>query len=144
MADPLTGLLSRNAFMLLAERDRTLAERLGRRMIVMVTTLGGLNQLAEAHGEQRRSLELVGWADYLRSLAGPADLTARVGEADFAIAALETELESAEDVWARVHGATAARRVALGAAVFDPRRPLSLDQLLEQAAADLVPRAARA
>lgn len=144
MIDPLTGLLSRTAFLLLAERDRMLAERLDRRMILIVNEVKNLDALASACGEHRRDLELVETADFLRSLAGPADLTARLDEGTFAISVFETERESVEEAWARLHSATAMRRVALGAAVFDPRRPVSLERLLGQAAGDLLPKAATA
>ncbi len=144
MVDPLTGLLSRTAFLLLAERDRMLAERMDRRMMVVLTEVKNLDALAAAYGDHRRDLELVEIADYLRSLAGPADFTARLEDASLAMCIVETDRESLEEVWARLHATTAARRVALGAAVFDPRRPVSLDQLLQRAANDLMPRAATA
>jgi hypothetical protein len=57
------------------------------------------------------------------------------------LAVFDTEAESVEEIWARLHAATIEVRIAFGAAVYDPRRPVSLDTLLEQAALDLCPRA---
>jgi PleD family two-component response regulator len=144
MVDPLTGLLSRTAFLLLAERDRMLAERLERRLLVIVAEIKDLDALAAAWGDHRRDLELVETADYLRSLAGPTDLTARLNDSTLAISIFETERETVEEAWARLHAATAQRRVTLGAAVFDPLHPLPLERLIDQAFRDLTPRAAQA
>jgi hypothetical protein len=92
-------------------------------------------------GDQRRDLEIVAAADYLRSLAGPTDLTARTGDTTLALVSMETPRQSAEEVWARLHSAARERRIEFGAAIFDPRDPVSLDTLLARATSDLPARA---
>jgi two-component system, cell cycle response regulator len=134
MLDPLTGLLNRAAFLLFAERDRMMAERLDRRMILILAEVKDADR-------DRHDLALVASADHIRSLAGPVDLTGRIGDTMLAISVLETDHQSAEEVWARLHGSASDRRVVLGAAVFNPETAASLDQLLEQAAQDLAPKA---
>ncbi|MGH9591758.1 MAG: diguanylate cyclase domain-containing protein [Bryobacteraceae bacterium] len=141
MTDPLTGLLSRAAFLTLADRDRKLAERLGCRLTVMVAEPANLDALTSTYGEQRHDLAMVETADCLRTLAGPADLLARIEADEFGLTIFETGVESAEEVWSRMHGAAAEHRISLGAAVFDPEYPRSLDGLLEQARLDLEPKA---
>jgi len=141
MTDPLTGLLTRAAFLTLADRDRKLAERWRCRMMIMVAEPSNLDLLAAAHGEQRRDLAMVETADHLRSLAGPSDLLARIGTRRFGITVFDRQVESVEKVWARMRSATAAHKISLGTAVFDPERPLSLDGLLDEASLDLVPKA---
>jgi diguanylate cyclase (GGDEF)-like protein len=141
MTDQLTGLLNRATFLTLADRDRKLAERLHSRLTVMVAEPASLDALANAYGEQRRDLAMVEAADHLRSLAGPADLLARIDAGQFGLTIFETGVESAEEAWARLRTATAKHKISLGAAIFDPERPLSLDGLLEQASCDLAPRA---
>lgn len=133
MTDPLTGLFNRTAFLTLAERDRTLAERLGVRMILIAITRGDLEAIAATRGKDRRDLELVATADFLRRLAGPADLAARVDDNAFAIVAFETPQESVEEIQERRLEAGRQRRLAMGAAVFDPLDPVSLEDLLAQA-----------
>jgi len=137
--DSLTSLPNRSAFITFADRDRKLAERLGRRMMILIAEPKNLTELATAFGEQRRDLALVETADHLRGIAGATDLVARVGDNRFAIATFETDVETLEAVWARLHAATQAHRVSIGAAIFDPQRPASLEVLLERASTDLTP-----
>jgi PleD family two-component response regulator len=139
--DPLTGLLSRNGFLACADRDRKLAERLGRRLMVMVAEPKSLSEIASAYGEHRRDLALVEAADHLRTLVGPTDLLGRLGETRFGLAIFDTGLESVEEIWARIHSSAAGHRILIGAAIFDADRPASLEALLDQAILDLTPSA---
>ena len=132
MTDQLTGLLTRPAFLTLADRDRLLAERLGRKMMVLVAEPAVLDG-----GAQRQDLALVEAADGLRDLAGPAALVARLSRSRFGLSAFDTEAEPVEEIRGRVHAAVTDGKIALGAAMFDPRHPVSLDALLEQAALNL-------
>ena len=144
MTDPLTGLLTRPAFLTLAERDRLLAERLSRRMIVLIaerSASAAPESGTYTPGDQRSDLALVEAAEDLRRLAGAAPLLARLSHARFGLAVLDTLAEPVEEIAARVHTAAADGRLAIGSAVFDPQHPVSLDTLLEQAALDLHPSA---
>jgi diguanylate cyclase (GGDEF)-like protein len=137
--DILTGLLNRAGFVTSADHDRKLAERLGRRLLVMVAEPKNLGEIASAYGEQRSDLMLVEAADHLGSLAGPADLVARIGSARFGLAIFDTDLESVEAAWSRLHEALQEHRISSGAAIFSPDHPATLDSLLEQAVNDLAP-----
>jgi PleD family two-component response regulator len=137
MVDTLTGLLSRDAFLLLADRDRHLAESMHRRQLLILA-----EPKAEFADEQGRDLGVVDAAEQLRNMAGTTDLVARVGLLHLALSVLDSEQESAEEIWARLHGAAARSGISLGVAVFDPERPMELDRLLELAAGDLRPAAA--
>jgi len=134
MTDGLTGLLTGPAFLTLADRDRVLAERLNRRMMILVAEPADLEG-----GSQRRDLALVDAADVLRTLAGPAALVARLSPSRFGVAVFDTEAEPVEEIRSRFHG-----KISFGAALFDPRYPVSLDALLEQAASTLKGDAQRA
>ena len=133
--DTLTGLLNRAGFLTSADRDRKLAERLQRRLLVMVAEIAG------GYGEQRRDLALVEAADHLRSLAGPADLLARIECTRFGMTIFDTEVESVEEAWSHIHQALLQHRIQLGAAIFSAHHPDTLDALLEQAVNDLAPAA---
>jgi two-component system, cell cycle response regulator len=137
--DTLTGLLNRAGFVTSADHDRKLAERLQRRLLVMVAEPKNLGEIVTAYGEQRRDLGLVEAADHLRSLAGPADLVARIGCTRFGLAIFDTDFESVESAWSRIHGALEEHRIRCGAAIFSADHPATLDSLLEQAASDLAP-----
>jgi diguanylate cyclase (GGDEF)-like protein len=142
--DSLTGLPNRAGFFIYADRDRKIAERLGRRMMVLIAEPKNLQELAATFGSQRLDLALVETADHLRSVAGPTDLIARIGDTRYALAIFETDVESIEEAWARLHGAALEHRISIGAAVFDADHPASLEMLLEQAALDLAPTAVAA
>jgi len=137
--DSLTGLPNRNSFPTFADRDRKLAERLGARLMVMVAEPRNLSGIATNEGEQRRDLALVEAADHLRGLIGPTDLLARIGEARFGLSIFDTEAESVEAVWTRIHAAAAECGIHVGAAIFDAANPNSLEAMLDQAASDLTP-----
>lgn len=139
--DSLTGLLNRGGFLTSADRDRKLAERLGRRLMVLVAEPKNLGEIVTAYGEQRRDLTLVEAADHLRSLAGPADVLARIESTRFGITIFDTEVESVEVAWARIHAALLQHRIQVGAAIFSADHPATLDALLDQATADLAPNA---
>jgi diguanylate cyclase (GGDEF)-like protein len=139
--DSLTGLINRGGFLTQADRDRKLAERLGRRLMILIAEPNNLCAIASASGEQRRDLTMVEVADHLRSVAGPTDVVARIGDTRFGMAVFETDIESLEEAWARMHAAAAAHHMQIGAAIFAEDRPASLDLLLEQAALDLTPTA---
>lgn len=137
--DTLTGLLNRAGFVTSADHDRKLAERLGRRLLVMVAEPKNLGEIATAYGEQRKDLALVEAADHLRTLAGPADLVARIGATRFGLTIFDTDFESLEAAWSRIHAALLEHRIQCGAAIFSADHPATLDSLLEQAASDLAP-----
>jgi DNA-binding NarL/FixJ family response regulator len=136
MVDSLTGLLSRDAFLLLADRDRHLAESLQRRQLVILAA----PQIAPGDDEQR-DLDVMDAADSLRNMAGATDLVARVSLIHLALSVIDSERESVEEIWARMHSSAEKKGIALGVAVFDPERPVALDRLLELAAQDMKPAA---
>jgi GGDEF domain-containing protein len=125
--DPLTGLLNRAGFFLSADRDRKLAESLGRRWMVMVA-----EPKNSGEGEQQRDLALIEAADHLRALAHPADLLARIESTRFGWTAFDTGVESAR----------IPHRLRIGTAIFSPDHPVTLDALLEIATSGLALRAA--
>jgi two-component system cell cycle response regulator len=139
--DTLTGLLNRGGFLTSADRDRKLAESLGRRWMVMIAEPKNLSEIVTAYGEQRRDLALVEAADHLHSLAGPADLLARIESTRFAMAIFDTKIESVEAAWARIRAILLEHRIQVGAAIFSADHPVTLDALMAHASADLAPSA---
>jgi|SRR5579862_2220868 diguanylate cyclase (GGDEF)-like protein len=135
--DSLTGLCNRAGFLVSANRDRELAERLDRRWMLLIAEPKNLTEIAVAFGDQRRDLELVEAADHLRCMVTPADSLARIGERHFAIGVFDGEIESVEQSRARIRNAAAERRIELGASIFNGQNQLSVDAMIEQAVADL-------
>jgi diguanylate cyclase (GGDEF)-like protein len=141
MIDSLTGLPNRGGFLTFADRDRKLAERLGRRLMVLVAEPKNLSAITATYGEQRRDLTLIEAADHLHGLIGPADLLARITETHFALTIFDTDIEPVEAAWARFHSTAGAHRIGIGAAIFDSAHPASLEVLIDQAESDLAPAA---
>ena len=137
MTDQLTGLLTRPAFLALAERDRLLAERLSRKMLMVQAERVDRATAVAMNSVQSRDLALIEAADDLRHLAGPAALLARLSHSRFGFAVLDTSAEPVDEIRGRLHAAAADGALAFGAAVFDPQQPVSLEAVLEQAAKDL-------
>ena len=140
MEDPLTGLLNRTAFLALADRDRRLAERFGCRwMVVFAEPRDGGPPMQET--PERQDLLLIETAEWMRRLAGPTDVVARVGDFRFGLGVFDTAGETVEAAWSRLHTAARENRIAIGAAIFDAAHPAPLEMLMEQAELDLTPQA---
>jgi hypothetical protein len=124
----------------MAERDRLLAERLSRKMMVLIVEhplSARVEGVSYAHNDQRHDLALVEAAEDLRRLAGPTALLARMSHSGFGLAVLDTVAEPVEMIGASIHSAAVDGKLAIGSAVFDPQQPVSLDSLLERAAKDM-------
>lgn len=148
MTDPLTGLMSRPAFLAAAERDRRLAIALNRSMTLLVLEP---SRVETSRSGQRRDLGLIQAADVLRARTGPTDLAGRIADYRLAAVSLSTEPLTTQPGAAapgRVDGRSDPdfspgeggivdladhRNLIWGRAVFDPRAPCSLDQLLQTA-----------
>jgi diguanylate cyclase (GGDEF)-like protein len=139
MTDSLTGLLNRTAFQLLADRDRRIAERTGSRMAVLVIEPRNLAGLTNVFGDQHRDLALVETADKLRAMAGPLDAVARLTNGRFAVSVVETRGEPLETLCDRYRNGASASGLQIGVALFQGERPASLDSLIDQAEAQLIP-----
>lgn len=133
--DPFTGFLNRAGFLMFADRDRKLAAKLGCRLMVIVAEVG------DTFDEQGMDLALVEAAEYLRGVAGPVDLLARISPARFAMTILESEAEPLEKAWVKIHSALIPYRIRVGASLFSPEDHVTMDALLEQAVEDLSPNA---
>ncbi len=131
--DTLTGLLNRAGFVAAADRDRKLAERLGRRLLVMVVEIAG------AYDEQHRDMALVEAADHLRGIAGAADLLARIEPTRFGVSVYDSDAESLAAARVRFQSSMRQFRLRMGSSVFLPEHPVTLDALLEHAAMELAP-----
>jgi diguanylate cyclase (GGDEF)-like protein len=136
--DPLTGIPNLGCFAMLADRDRRLAEKLGARWMVLLAEISDLDEMADAYGEQRRDLTLVETTELLRELISGADQLYRVGDSRFAITVFESKNEFLEQTLGRVERAVAGKRISIGASIFSPGNPASLDDLMSEARTKLV------
>lgn len=137
--DPLTGLLCAAGFMHFAERDRRLAERLGRRLMLLLAEPRSIAEIVAAQGERKKDLILIETADRLRGLIGGSDLIGRISDSRFGLAVFDTPVESVEAAWSRIHLASADHGIDIGAAILDTHHPAGLEALFDQAARELAP-----
>jgi GGDEF domain-containing protein len=133
--DSLTGLINRAGFITAVDRDRKLAERLGNRWMVLVA------EIPQSGVEQQMDLSLVEAADHLRSIASPCDVLGRIDSRRLGMTIFNTDVESLEAAWTRIQKALHSHGIRIGAAIFSPDHPTTVEALIEKATSDLYPHA---
>lgn len=136
--DPLTGLPNRGSFLALADRERNLASRLDRRLMMVAASVPG-QEADPSAGFLDQGLELkrLEAAEQLRRLAGPSDLVAWLGEDRFGMTVFESDAEPLDFAWNRLRQQAAAAGIRMGSAVYERSRPKSVESLLEEASCGL-------
>jgi diguanylate cyclase (GGDEF)-like protein len=94
--DELTGLVNRNGFEMMAERDIATARRLGVEMAVAVVELSGLEKVGFAYGRDERELALIEAGDVVKSAFPRAACVARVKQNRFTVSLLPRDEEEVE------------------------------------------------
>ena len=143
LVDQLTGLYNRRGFFTLARQHEKLANRLRRRMLHIFLDLDGLKQVNDTYGHREGDAALMSTADVLRATFRASDVVARLGGDEFAVLAIETTRGSADGWEERLAENIAqsnqeSRRpyqlgMSVGMAVYDPRHPVLIDDLMAQA-----------
>jgi GGDEF domain-containing protein len=138
MVDTLTGLLSHNAFLLLAQRDLRLAQRSGQPATILVAEPAPSEQTGR---DLDRDMRLVKAAERLRTLAGDEDLMGRIGDDRLAMVLRANGMDGD---WAGRSTPETRRHLRLGAECFDPSAPEEIQRLLDRAVSNLEPAVAAA
>ena len=144
LTDELTGLLNRRGFTTLAEQQMRTSVRTRNRLWLLYADLDGLKSINDRLGHEAGDRALCETAQLLRTGSfREADLIARLGGDEFAILATEVSPMDGHLLVARVEEAVrranqmpdreCALSVSAGVALFDPARPLTLDELIGQA-----------
>jgi diguanylate cyclase (GGDEF)-like protein len=144
LTDGLTGLLNRRGFTTLAEQQLRTSIRTRNRLWLLFADLDGLKEINDRLGHEAGDRALRQIADLLRSgTFRAADLVARFGGDEFAILATEVSptggdrlVKRVEDALRRANetpGRAFALSLSVGAALFDPERPRTLDELIGEA-----------
>jgi diguanylate cyclase (GGDEF)-like protein len=103
--DHLTGLANRRQFERVMEREVALSERHGRRLSLMMIDLDNLKRINDGHGHHAGDGALRLVAQQLQRVVRAADLCARVGGDELAVAMPETSIERAREVASRLRNA---------------------------------------
>jgi diguanylate cyclase (GGDEF)-like protein/PAS domain S-box-containing protein len=146
LVDDLTGLYNRRGFRMLAEQHLRLSKRGGPVTFLVVFDVDFFKDVNDVHGHPEGDAALRRVATVLRTAFRDSDIIARLGGDEFAVFALDCG-EICDHLLARYRNAldannTAAARpytisISVGAARFDPLAPVSLDDLMAEADADL-------
>ncbi len=142
LTDDLTGFYNRRAFLALAAQQLKVAIRKNQGLWLFFADVDCLKKINDTCGHQEGDLALVRTADTLEQTFRNSDILARLGGDEFAVLALEASSQHENVILRRLEKKLKASNagefshelsLSIGAARFDPKKPVSLEQLLMQA-----------
>ncbi|MBI4767205.1 MAG: PAS domain S-box protein [Deltaproteobacteria bacterium] len=145
LVDDLTGLYNRRGFFTLAEQELKLARRLERGIFLIFADVDEMKAINDTFGHLEGDRALIEIARILKENFRDPDIIARIGGDEFAILAIEGTLEAGPDLLRerlresldRYNHKEPDRKyrlsLTMGAVVYDPENPVSIDTLLFQA-----------
>jgi diguanylate cyclase (GGDEF)-like protein len=143
LVDELTGLYNRRGFLTLAGQSLKTAGRLRKKMLLLFADLDGMKWINDNLGHHEGDLALQETAALLSDTFRESDIVARLGGDEFVVAALEVSEEGSDAIINRLEKNLASRNamenrsyrlaISIGAAIFDPESPCSIEELLERA-----------
>ena len=141
--DELTGLYNRRGFFILAEQALKTVQRLGSEMMLIFGDLDNLKGINDTLGHKEGDQALVDTSQILKETFRESDIIARIGGDEFLILAIDATDETREVLMERLHsyldeynrpeGRSYTLSLSTGIAFYDPKKPLSLDELIAQA-----------
>ena len=146
LVDDLTGLYNRRGFRMLAEQHLRLMKRGGPATMLFVFDVDSFKDVNDVYGHPEGDTALRRVASVLRTAFRDSDIMARLGGDEFAVFALDCG-EIREHLLARYCNALDANNkaaarpytisISFGTSRFDPLAPVSLDDLMAEADANL-------
>lgn len=143
LADELTGLRNRRGFMMIAAHQLRIASRTANGALLFFADLNGMKRINDTFGHDVGDLAIVATANLLRQSFRDADVIARLGGDEFVIFAADAGPGAIHVLRTRLAANVVAYNtrgehpfelsISLGAAIYDPRAPRSLDALLAEA-----------
>ncbi len=147
LIDDLTGLYNRRGFDDLASQQLKLAGRMARRVVVFYLDIDRIKTINDTLGHHVGDRALLRTAEILKATFRRSDILARTGGDEFAVLAMEASGDDARQIIDRLRSRIeefnrTSREpyqlsVSLGAARFDPEDPVSLDELVSRAEAQV-------
>lgn len=142
-SDELTGLYNRRGFLTLGKQSLAFARRMGKQGNLFFVDLDDLKLINDTHGHQEGDQVIQQAAKTLTDTFRRMDIIARLGGDEFAILAVNTMPGFLDTLRKRVDENLAAYNrdagkgyrisMSIGAVEFDPRAPVSLEDLLGRA-----------
>ena len=143
IADELTGLMNRRGFMMLAEHQRSLADRKGTSLSLVFVDIDRFKIINDQFGHEEGDQALRELAGLLLRTFRRSDVVARLGGDEFIILMADLNSDGLRTVLDRVRRNIAAFNqearfswrlaISLGVVVYDPAHPATLEALMASA-----------
>jgi len=142
VTDDLTCLYNRRGFFAAATQQLKLAQRNAQSLLLLFCDVDGLKKINDTCGHREGDLALIRTADALEQSFRGSDILSRLGGDEFVVLALEASNQSEEVILRRLEknlkklSATESRyelSLCVGVVRFDPKRPITLGELMVQA-----------
>ena len=142
LTDDLTGLHNRRSFVALATQQLKVTRRKGQELLLCFADVDNLKDINDSYGHKEGDLALVRTARALERTFRDSDILARIGGDEFAVLALEASGQHQQPILRRFErslmdlNADEPRyklSVSIGVARLNPRRDVSLGELMQQA-----------
>lgn len=145
--DELTGLYNRRGFLTLAKQQVALKKRTSIELLLVYFDIDGMKKINDTLGHSVGDYALVSLANLLKKVFRSSDIIARIGGDEFVILAIECSIREYKKIKGRLDKAidefNASNNqpfqlsVSAGAAACDPDTVLTIEQLMEEADAEL-------
>jgi diguanylate cyclase (GGDEF)-like protein len=142
LTDDLTGLQNRRGFLALAGQQLKQAHRSGQQFLLFSCDVNNLKTINDSYGHQEGDQAILRSAEALRNTFRNSDILARFGGDEFCVLAFEASVENEAPILERLkeslRKASAGESrytlsLSVGLARFDPRKPVSLQDLMAEA-----------
>ncbi|MBN2509254.1 MAG: GGDEF domain-containing protein, partial [Spirochaetales bacterium] len=145
--DELTGLYNRRGFMTVANQQVNLIHRRENDVLLVFLDLDGLKHINDNFGHASGDIAIKAFADILVSVFRNTDIIGRLGGDEFTVLAIDCTIDEYDTILKRMENAIHAYNqtgkqeftlsVSTGAAPYKPDSKFTLDELLEEADAQL-------
>jgi diguanylate cyclase (GGDEF)-like protein len=142
LIDELTGLYNRRRFFVLTDQYLKLSVRTKKRLLLLFIDMDNLKWINDHQGHNEGDQALIDLANILKKTFRESDIIARIGGDEFVVLSESTD-ENGEIVLTRLyenikdHNAKGSRcytlSISVGTTQFDPKYPISIDELLSKA-----------
>jgi diguanylate cyclase (GGDEF)-like protein len=142
LTDDLTCLFNRRGFFAAATQQLKLAQRNGQKLLLLFCDVDNLKKINDSYGHREGDLALIHTADALEQTFRGSDILARLGGDEFVVLATEASVQTSEVILRRLEKALKKSNagesryqlsLSVGVARFDPKRAVSLGELMAQA-----------
>jgi len=142
LTDDLTCLFNRRGFFAAATQQLKLAQRNGQKLLLLFCDVDNLKKINDSYGHREGDLALIHAADALEQTFRDSDILARLGGDEFVVLATEASVQTSVVLLRRLEKAVKKSNagesryklsLSVGVARFDPKRAVSLGELMAQA-----------